>query len=177
MSDVRIPTEDDREQIARVLSTSLNFPLAGALERKDRFPLEDMRAAYVDGEVAATAGEFRFTQWFGGRGLACSGIWGVATVPERRGQGLASAAVGALMDLARDRGDPLTALYPAVLEPYRSLGYELAGTWDAHRIALDALPVPERRDLPEVRLVDPERDLDGAMACFARWVRTNDGAV
>lgn len=176
-ADVRIPSEDDREQIARVLSTSLNFPVEGALERKDRFPIEDMRAAYVDGIVAATAGEFRFTQWFGGRGLACSGIWGVATVPERRGVGLASATVGAVMDIARDRGDPLTALYPAVLEPYRSLGYELAGTWDAHRIALDALPAPSRRDLPEVRLVDADRDLDDVMACFARWARTNDGAV
>ena len=44
------------------------------------------------------------------------------------------------MDDARRRGTPLTALFPAVVEPYRRLGYELAGTYDEIRIALDALP-------------------------------------
>ena len=38
-----------------------------------------------DGEVVATAAEFRFGQWFGGRTRPMSGIWGVATLPEHRG--------------------------------------------------------------------------------------------
>jgi predicted acetyltransferase len=176
-ADIRTPTEDERERIVRVLSTSLNFPLQGALERKDRYAIEDMRCAYIDGDIAATAGEFRFTQWFGGRGLACCGIWGVATLPEYRGLGLASASVGAVMDAAHDRGDPLTALYPAVLEPYRRLGYELAGTFNQHRLSLDALPDVGRRDLPRVQLIDVERDLDDVMACFGRWAHARNGAI
>ena len=134
-ADIRIPSEDDREQIARVLATSLYFPVENALARSPTFPLQDMRCAYVDDRVVATAAESPFTQWFGGNDLACSGVWGVATEPERRGAGLASACLGRLMDDARRRGTPLTALYPAVIEPYRRLGYELAGTYDEHRIA------------------------------------------
>ena len=121
-AEVRIPTEADREQIARVLSTSLHFPLENALARSPSFPLQDIRCAYVDDRVVATAAEFPFTQWFGGNGLACSGVWGVATEPERRGAGFASACLGTLMDDARRRGTPVTALFPAVIEPYRRLG-------------------------------------------------------
>ena len=65
-ADIRIPSEGDREQIARVLATSLHFPLENALARSPTFPLDDMRCAYVDDQVVATAAESPFTQWFGG---------------------------------------------------------------------------------------------------------------
>jgi len=176
-ADVRIPVEADREQIARVLSTSLHFPLEAALARSPTFPLDDMRCAYVDDRVVATAAESPFTQWFGGNGLACSGVWGVATEPERRGQGLASACLGRLMDDARRRGTPLTALFPAVVEPYRRLGYELAGTYDEHRIALDVLPAVDKHDLPSVELAEVERDQDAIMACYSRWLAQRNGTI
>jgi len=176
-ADIRIPSEGDREQIARVLSTSLNFPLEIALARSPTFPLDDMRCAYVDDRVVAAAAESPFTQWFGGNGLACSGVWGVATEPEWRRAGLASACLGTLMDDARRRGTPLTALYPAVIEPYRRLGYELAGTYDDYRIALDALPAIDTRDLPSLELVDADRDQDAIMACYARWLAGRNGTI
>jgi predicted acetyltransferase len=175
--EIRRPAEEDRERVVEVLATSLNFPVRDAVERKERFWIEDMRAAYVDGKVSATAGEYRFGQWFGGRRLACCGIWGVATMPELRGLGLASSCVGELMDEARRRGDAVTALYPAVLEPYRGLGYELAGTFDDHRIRLDALPASDGAELPRVEVVDPDRDLGDIVACYARWARTIEGAI
>jgi predicted acetyltransferase len=176
-ADVRIPVEADREQIARVLSTSLYFPLENALARSPSFPLQDIRCAYVDDRVVATAAEFPFTQWFGGNGLACSGVWGVATEPEHRGAGLASACLGTLMDDARRRGTPVTALFPAVIEPYRRLGYELAGTYDEFRVALDALPTVDTHDLPTVELAEVERDQDAIMACYARWLARRDGTI
>ena len=176
-ADIRIPSEGDREQIARVLSTSLNFPLEIALARSPTFPLDDMRCAYVDDRVVAAAAESPFTQWFGGNGLACSGVWRVATEPEWRRSGLASACLGMLMDDARRRGTPLTALYPAVIEPYRRLGYELAGTYDDYRIALDALPAVDARDLPSLELVDADRDQDAIMACYARWLGGRNGTI
>ena len=175
--DVRIPVEADREQIARVLSTSLHFPLENALARSPSFPLQDIRCAYVEDRVVATAAEFPFTQWFGGNGLACSGVWGVATEPERRGTGLASACLGTLMDDARRRGTPLTALFPAVIEPYRRLGYELAGTYDEFRVELDALPSIDTHDLPTVDLADVDRDQDAIMACYSRWLARRNGTI
>jgi predicted acetyltransferase len=176
-ADVRTPSEGDREQIARVLSTSLHFPLENALARSPSFPLQDMRCAYVDDRVVATAAEFPFTQWFGRNGLACSGVWGVATEPERRGTGLASACLGTLMDDARRRGIPVTALFPAVIEPYRRLGYELAGTYDEFRVALDALAAVDTHDLPSVELADVEHDQDAIMACYARWLARRNGTI
>src|SRR5262245_9507231 len=175
--EIRTPDEDDRDDIARLLSTSLNYPLATATARKQTFNLGDMRCAYVDGRPVANAAEFPFTQWFGGRGLAMSGIWGVVTEPEHRGTGLASACLGALMDDARRRGDPLTALFPAVLDPYRRMGYELAGTFDAHRIALNDLPVTAADDLPRVEVAVPDRDLDSLRAAYGDWVRRHSGGI
>src|SRR5262249_39980421 len=154
-----------------------NFPLAAASARKHTFKLEDMRCAYLDGRPVANAAEFRFTQWFGGRGLATSGIWGVVTEPEHRSEGFASACLGSLLDDARRRGDPLTSLYPAVLDPYRRRGYELAGTFDDHRIALDDLPAGTHTDLPSVELVDVDRDLDAIRAAYRAWATDRNGVV
>jgi predicted acetyltransferase len=176
-AEIRIPRDEDREDIARLLSTSLNFPLATAMERKDTFVLGDMRCAYLDGRPVANAAEFHFTQWFGGRGLATSGIWGVVTEPEHRGEGLASACLGELMDDARHRGDALTSLFPAVLDPYRRMGYELAGTYDAHRIAVPDVPAPRSSDPPRVELAVLDRDLDGLLAAYGNWVRRHNGGI
>ena len=176
-ADIRIPAETDREQIAHVLSTSLYFPLEDALARSPGFPLQDMRCAYIDDRVVATAAESPFTQWFGGKSVACSGVWGVATEPERRGTGLASACLGTLMDDARQRGTPVTALFPAVIEPYRRLGYELAGTYDEFRLALEALPAVDTHDLPTIELAEVEHDQDAIMACYARWLARRNGTI
>ena len=68
-------------------------------------------------------------------------------------------------------GMSVSALYPAVLRPYRSLGYELGGTFCEHRLALDAIPSDLGEDLPVVELLDPDRDLDGLRACYRESVR------
>ena len=62
------PSEAHREQIAGVLSASINFPLERALLNAPLLKLDDIRVALEDDRVVATAGEFRFDQWFGGRG-------------------------------------------------------------------------------------------------------------
>ncbi len=174
-AEIRTPSDGDRETIARVLSTSMNFPLDRALKRKEGFVLDRFRCAYVDGGLVASAAEHHFRQWFGGKALAMSGIWGVVTLPEQRASGLASACTGALMDEARRRGDPVTALYPAVSGPYRRLGYEIAGTYDTHRVPLEVLPAPT--DGPPVQLLEVERDLEHVRACYARWASRVPGAI
>ncbi len=103
-TDIRTPAEEDREQLVDVLRTSLNFTRAWADDRGPVMPLPDYRCAYVDGRIVAAAAGFRFRQWFGGRDLPMSGIYAVATLPEHRGNGLASAAVLQVMREARDAG-------------------------------------------------------------------------
>ena len=101
-TDIRTPAEEDREQLVDVLRTSLNFTRAWADDRAPIMPLPDYRCAYVDGRIVAAAAGFRFRQWFGGRDLPMSGIYAVATLPEHRGNGLATAAVLQVMHEARD---------------------------------------------------------------------------
>jgi predicted acetyltransferase len=178
MSDVEIraPRDDERERVAEVLATSLNFPREAAIARSHLYSLDDMRAAVVDGAVVSTAGEFRFDQWFGGRALPCCAVWGVATLPEHRGSGLGSAATEAVMRAGRDRGAIVSALYPAVVKPYRALGYELAGTFTKHRIAIDAIPAQGDAG-PAPEPFDLERDLDGVRAAYRASASRHTGPV
>ena len=174
--EIRAPVEDERERIAEVLATSLNFSRERSLARSHLYPLEDMRCAIVDGEIVATSGDFRFAQWFGGTPLECSAVWGVATLPEHRGSGLASGATEAVIRAGRDRGATVSSLYPAVIRPYRSIGYEMAGTFTKHRLAIDAIP-NQPRDLPAPRLFDLERDLAGVRACYRAFATAHTGPV
>ena len=174
---VRTPTEDDRSQVIDVLRASLNFPKAWADARGPEMSLSDYRCAYDGDRVVSVAAAYRFRQWFGGRDLDMSGIYAVATLPEHRASGLASAAILQILLEARGDGAPLTALYPAVLRPYRKLGYELAGTYSEHRVDLSDIPSDLGDDLPDVELLDVERDLDGIKACYRGWIRHHNGPI
>ncbi len=175
--DIRTPAEEDREQLVDVLRTSLNFTRAWADDRGPVMPLPDYRCAYVDGRIVATAAGFRFRQWFGGRDLPMSGIYAVATLPEHRGTGSASAVVLQVLREARDAGMSVSALYPAVVRPYRRLGYELGGSFSEHRLNLNAIPSDLGQGLPAVELLDPERDLDGLRACYRASIRHGNGPL
>lgn len=175
-AEIRAPRDDERAAMATVLGTSLNFPIEPAVARSHRFPIDDMRVAIVDDEIASVAAEFPFDQWFGGRALGCNAVWGVATLPEHRGRGLASATTEAVMRAGRDRGAVVSTLFPAVVAPYRRLGYELGGTFTKHRIAIEAIP-PQPRDVPAVQLYDVERDTDGVRACYRTFAARHTGPV
>jgi predicted acetyltransferase len=176
-ADIRAPAEEDREQVIDLLRTSLNFTRAWAEDRGSTMPLPDYRCAYEDDRVVATAAGHRLRQWFGGHTLPMSGIYAVATLPEHRGTGLASAAVLQVLREARDEGVSVSALFPAVLRPYRRIGYELGGTFSEHRLDLDAIPPDLGDRLPTVELLDADRDLDGLKACYREWSRHSNGPL
>jgi predicted acetyltransferase len=179
MSDLIVePGEQHREQIARLLSTSLNFPLARVLANARNLRLPDIRVAIEDDLVVATAGEFRFDQWFGGRGIDCCGITRVGTAPERRRSGLASACTDALLTRARARGTPIAALFPAVLRPYRRSGFEIAGSFQRHQVALGALPsAVAPSEAASIELVDAARDTPGIRDAYREWISDANGPV
>jgi predicted acetyltransferase len=51
----------------------------------------------------------------------------VKVAPELRGRGIGRRLMAAVLETAADRGYPLSALFPATMPIYRSLGWELAG--------------------------------------------------
>jgi predicted acetyltransferase len=66
-------------------------------------------------------------QYWAGRPVGCAGVAAVKVAPEYRGRGIGRRLMTELLDLIAARGYPLSALYPATMPIYRSLGWELAG--------------------------------------------------
>ncbi len=176
MTEIATPTEEQREEVFDVLRTSLNLGPTHRNERVAWLPIGQIRCAFDHGRVVATAAARDFRQWFGGSELEMSGIWGVATLPEHRGSGLATGLVRELLHEAKDEGRSISALYPATLRPYRGLGYELAGTFTLHEIALVDLPAATAGSL-QVEELDLGRDLDAVRACYRDSVRHGSGPI
>jgi predicted acetyltransferase len=89
---------------------------------------------------AATFHDMR--QWWCGRAVPMAGVASVKVAPEDRGRGVARRLMTALLDEVAARGHPLSALYPATMPLYRSLGWELAGVRDTA-----VIPTRSLRDL------------------------------
>jgi predicted acetyltransferase len=81
-------------------------------------------------------------QWWCGRAVPMAGVASVKVAPEDRGRGVARRLMTALLDEMAARGHPLSALYPATMPLYRSLGWELAGVRDTA-----VIPTRSLRDL------------------------------
>lgn len=175
MTEIRTPAEEHRDQVAGVLRVSLNLSHGFLEHRAPKLRLERFRCAFEGERVLGVAADRSFHQRFGGRDLEMCGIWGVGTLPEHRGSGLATLTVGRLLSEARERGVALSALYPATLRPYRRLGYELAGTYTERGIRFDDLP-RGGGPLP-VEEYDRARDLDMVRACYRRSIEADNGPI
>jgi predicted acetyltransferase len=83
--------------------------------------------AFIAGRPVGAATVHDLRQWWHGCAVPCAGVAGVKVAPEHRGQGIGRRLMTALLELIAARGYPLSALYPATVPLYRSLGWELAG--------------------------------------------------
>ena len=177
MTETSLFTPDDAHRGEIVDLMRVAFNMTSRLEERAAWlPLEKMRCVSDGDRIVAAAAARDFRQWFGGRELEMSGIWGVVTLPEHRGGGLATRAVTALLEDARERGQPVSALYPATQRPYRGMGYEQAGTMTRHEVGLDELPRGPSGPLP-VEEFSLERDLDGVRACYRTSVSGHNGPI
>ena len=102
--------------------------------------------AFVGGRPAAAAAIQDMRQWWQGRPVPMAGVSSVTVAPEYRGLGIGRLLMTALLDEIAARRYPLSALFPATMPLYRSLGWELAG-------ARDTAVIPARSLL---RLVPPD---------------------
>lgn len=83
--------------------------------------------AFMDRRPVGAAVVHDMRQWWHGRAVRCAGVASVKVAPEHRGKGIGKRLMVATLDLIAERGYPLSALYPATMPLYRSLGWELAG--------------------------------------------------
>ena len=173
-SELITPGDEHREELVELMRVAFNMGSGSLAERAAWLPVEKLRCVVEDGRLVAAAAAHDFRQWWGGRELGMSGIWGVVTLPEHRGGGLATRAVTELLVDARAKGQPLSALYPATQRPYRGMGYELAGTMTRHAVALDDLPRGPG-GAADGRGVLAARDLEDVRACYRASVSHTRG--
>ena len=109
--------------------------------------------AFDGGRLLAAARYHDMIQWWHGQPVPMAGVANVMVAPEERGRGTGRALMRALLGLIGDRGYQVSALYPATLALYRSLGWEIAG-------ALGRLAIPSHslRSLVAPDAVPPRDD-------------------
>ena len=84
--------------------------------------------AFIDGRPVGAAICHDMLQWWHGRAVPMAGVASVKVAPEHRGKGIGRQLMTAVLALIAERGYPLSALFPATMPLYRSLGWELAGS-------------------------------------------------
>ncbi len=83
--------------------------------------------AFLGGYPVGSASWHDMRQWWAGRAMPMAGVAGVTVAPGARGQGLGRQLMTEVLREIAASGYPLSALYPATMPIYRSLGWELAG--------------------------------------------------
>ena len=135
MNDVVIrPITGDDDMEAQLDLGQRAFGISSAGQRASWSYVAGLRAgqglflgAFVGGGPAGAAMIHDMRQWWLGRAVPVAGIASVKVAPEYRGGGIGRRLMTAVLDSAAERGYPLSALYPATMPIYRSLGWELAG--------------------------------------------------
>lgn len=132
-------------------------------------PDDRLRVARVGGRPVAKVAVWGFSQWINGASIPMAGVSGVTASPHVARRGIVRRLLREALHEAVDRGEVIAALYPTTATLYRSVGFEMAGTW-----AKRALPAAELWSGPlggiDVEPADPSIliDDDGAYDRQAR---------
>jgi predicted acetyltransferase len=127
------------------------------------------------GRLIGKATDLGDEQWWGGRRVATADVGGVAVAPEARGGGVARLLLTTLLELARERGAAVSALYPTVAAVYRRLGWEVAGA--LREVDLDTAALP--REVPPgvlLRTAEPG-DVTALHDVYTRVAQAHDGLL
>lgn len=161
----RVPLETVPDESWPALRRELAwcFDAPEELWTNTRTRMDEWRMVRGPQGVDAGFGLYRTALDVAGRAVATGGFAAVGVRPEARGQALAGRMMAAGLDLLRDQGTPLAALYPSTLGLYRGVGFEFGGHRVEFGVDLPGLHLrrrgPESRtDLREIEV----REIDAA---------------
>jgi predicted acetyltransferase len=87
----------------------------------------ELLGAFDGARLIGSARYHPMRQWWRGRSMPMAGVAGVKVAPEDRGRGVGRELMMSLIPEMVRQGYPVSALYPATVPLYRSLGWEFAG--------------------------------------------------
>jgi predicted acetyltransferase len=137
------PSEADLEAYARLMASAFGSTTEGSARWLGRIGPERARIILADGAVGAALASYDTAHFFGGRRVPCDAVAGVAVQAHQRRRGLASALMRRFLQDSHDQGMPLSSLFAANHPLYRSVGYEVAGSYGEASIAPDRIGVRE----------------------------------
>jgi predicted acetyltransferase len=171
---IRHPEESELEAVFALLQRSFNWRPDQFEQFRDTADLDRFLCAYVGDEVAAMSRIRPFGQFFGGQRVGMGGFSPVGVAPEYRGRGLASQITAGQFPDLRERGEVLSALYPASTKLYRGVGFEVAGVFHSYKLFTRHL-----QKLPPAPGVAVRRatmdDVPAIQACYLRHASRRDG--
>jgi predicted acetyltransferase len=171
---------DESEFDRAFLSIGQYFGVESVDDERSRFtrlvPFERVLAAWDGGEIVGGAGAFAFPLSVPGGSLPCTGTTLVGVAPTHRRRGVLRAMMRAHLELVRERGDPLAALWASEEGIYGRFGYgraAFAGELAVPRehVAFAAPVVPRG----SVRLVGPEEALEAFPPLWEALARVRPG--
>lgn len=136
-------------------------PSEGWHERlTSRLPLDRTRSIFSDGDMVSTSGAFPFQLDVPGGSVPCAGVTMVSVMPTHRRRGYLTAMMDALHEDAREREEPVAALWASESNIYGRFGYGAASDELSVKIPGGAVTIPDSVDSDSVSLIPEEEVVD-----------------
>ncbi|WP_018683353.1 GNAT family N-acetyltransferase [Actinokineospora enzanensis] len=173
MVTIRPFQDDDHELAYRVARLAFGGP-----PRPTGIPVDPPGAwhglvAEDGGAIEGFLRVWRYNQFFGGRAVPTGGVASVAVSPHVRRRGIAGRMLAEALQVMREEGQCVSALYPYVVPVYRARGWELVGTRREAVVPLSELAAVADTDVPLRQAT--ATDLDSLHACYLRTASRIDG--
>jgi predicted acetyltransferase len=175
----RIAREADLDRLVEIHSAAFPDPRGPEARRRNFVHnplgvLDDLHVVERDGIPVAHAFLFHLEAWFGGRRVPVGAIASVGVAPEARGLGVATALLGHLHRVARDRGAALTLLYPFRQGYYGRFGYAPVTPTKRLEICPRSIPAAWSTEGGTVRAMHVG-DREGILAAYDRAASRTTG--
>ncbi|GLZ41794.1 GNAT family N-acetyltransferase [Actinokineospora sp. NBRC 105648] len=172
---IRPFSEEDADEVYRLRRLSFGGPAEPPADWPEPAGAWQGFVGELDSAIAGFLRVYAYRQFFGGVAVPMGGIASVCVYPHARGSGIAGALLEKSLHDMRERGQPVSTLFPYVLPIYRRYGWEHVGTADTTLLPLAELAATPRATAP-VRPATTD-DLSDLHACYLRSAAKVDGML
>ena len=178
--EVREVGFDRLDEFMRPIVTALGFvPNEQAQKLWEEIPEFDLRlAAFDGGSIVGGAGSFHFEMTTPGGAVPIAGLTMVGVLATHRRRGVLTSLMRRYLDAAREKGEPVSALWASEGHIYGRFGYGVAALGGSIEVAREhaLFRTPVERTL-SARLVDEDEALELIPRVYDRARRVTPGML